>query len=605
MLGSVCVFPGVEVSVKNFHVLVIADPARIDDLDEACSGIPKVQQGDDGISIEDFLRLFGDGTYIVIPHYKKKPSISSSDLAQLGDVVTALEVSSDKKWCYENRFSEKPVVLFSDCRCGKGDNAVWGRYTYVGMGDITFDALRLAFKDKSKFSITEREDHIELVPNLYVSSGLNVVIGGRSSGKSYLLNRISESCDSDDLVYVRQFGIVKDAEDKSFKNLLADEEASIKADYFKPMAAVSSAVLDLPSRDEINKGIKDYLSDLLQFADSSAREDLYSRCPIYSSGKIAEEKASQEERVVRAVLTLLERNPLSSEINELIGRGPLISLLRVAIERYKAKQLHCKCIDYANKISTKIKNGLALESRRPGCPESPLVDAMRRKAYIDRLAKLRRATKSKKTIAEKMIGKYKRITKRVPYRNATALKAAIGTTSSLNGVLKLDDSEYIEALLAADGVSDIRKAMFDISVELENEHGEKVSGGQKAEYLFFHALDMAASHDVVLIDEPESSFDNPFLNSVIVKELKKIASKATVFIATHNNVLGVSIKPDGIIYTSYENGVHRIYSCDASDELMHSPDGKTVQRSAVLLQLMEAGDPAYKERMPYYGVTKN
>ena len=74
-----------------------------------------------------------------------------------------------------------------------------------------------------------------------------------------------------------------------------------------------------------------------------------------------------------------------------------------------------------------------------------------------------------------------------------------------------------------------------------------------------------------------------------------------VFIATHNNVLGVSIKPDGIVFTDVDNGIHRIYTCDSSDDTMTSPDGHTVKRSEVLLRLMEAGNDAYNGRRPYYG----
>lgn len=135
------------------------------------------------------------------------------------------------------------------------------------------------------------------------------------------------------------------------------------------------------------------------------------------------------------------------------------------------------------------------------------------------------------------------------------------------------------------------------------ENDEEVSGGQKAEYLFFKALDKAATHDTVLIDEPESSFDNPYLNELIVSELKKISERSTVFIATHNNVLGVSIDPDGIVYTAYEDPEHRVYTGDAGDEKLVAADGRTVNRSEMLLKLMEAGDEAYKNRKPYYGIT--
>lgn len=602
--SNVCVLPGIEVSIENYHALVIADPDQVDSFAQACSKVPIVQPDDDGMSDEEFLALFGDGSYLVIPHYKKRPAISSSSLAKLGDVTTALEVSSDKKWYAENKSSDKPIVLFSDFRCEKDSKALWGRYTYANMGEVTFDSLRLVFRDKAKFSITEREGHIELAPDLFASSSLNVVVGERSSGKTYLLDRINESCDPDDVVYVRQFDIVKNAEEKTFEEKLNAEEASIKADYYEPMTVVSSAVMDLPSRETTLKDIKDYRDGLIQYADSVARDDEYSKCPIYSAGNIAVESSRPEEEVVKAVIALLKDNPLSVEIEEIVGRTALISLLRVAITRYKAKALRCKCIALANKITTRVKKSLATESSRPACPISPMVEVARRKAYIGRLASLRGATKNETIVSTRQIGKFKRSVKRIPYRDATALKAALDTNASLAGALQLEDTEFVERVLAAQGVSDISKAFFDMTVNLENERGEEVSGGQKAEYLFFRALDRAATHDIVLIDEPESSFDNPFLNELIASELKRLSAKSTVFIATHNNVLGVSIKPDGIVFTKYEDGVHRVYACDSTDALMRSPDGRTVKRSEVLLQLMEAGNEAYKERRPYYGLAK-
>ena len=38
---------------------------------------------------------------------------------------------------------------------------------------------------------------------------------------------------------------------------------------------------------------------------------------------------------------------------------------------------------------------------------------------------------------------------------------------------------------------------------------------------------------------------------------------------------------------------------------MRSSDGHTVERSEVLLKLMEAGGTAYDERKPYYGLVGN
>lgn len=215
---------------------------------------------------------------------------------------------------------------------------------------------------------------------------------------------------------------------------------------------------------------------------------------------------------------------------------------------------------------------------------------------------MRKQTKTNAVVDAKSIGRFKRITKRIQYKNASALKTATGASSSLSGIQQADDCEFVERLLAAEGAPDLSKAFFDMEVLLLNENDEEVSGGQKAEYLFFKALDKAATHDTVLIDEPESSFDNPYLNELIASELKRISERSTVFIATHNNVLGVSIAPDGIVYTAYEDPEHRVYTGDVGDEDLVSVDGRTIKRSEILLQLMEAGDEAYENRKPYYGI---
>ncbi|MEG0323728.1 MAG: hypothetical protein RR619_07005, partial [Raoultibacter sp.] len=158
----------------------------------------------------------------------------------------------------------------------------------VSMGDITFDALKLAFDDKMKFAITERKDHFEIAPGLHASMGMNVVVGGRSTGKTFFLDRLYDSCDSDDVIYLRQFEVVKDAEEQAFRKRLNDEESAIRNEYYEPMGEIASEAANLATRDDILKNLKDYLSSLVSYADTSARDDEFSKCPIYSQGRIAQ-----------------------------------------------------------------------------------------------------------------------------------------------------------------------------------------------------------------------------------------------------------------------------------------------------------------------------
>lgn len=601
-LPNVLVLPGIEVSVEKFHVLVVANPELVDTFDELCEEVSQPDENGIGMSNEKFIELFGAGSFIVIPHYRKKPAISSSDLEELKNCVTALEVTSDKKWERESKEQALPVVMFSDFRCAENGSRSRGKYTYISLNDISFKALQLALNSKSKLSITEREDHMELEPGLFASMGLNVVVGGRSSGKSFFLDKLYESCESDDVVYVKQFEIVKNAGENVWEKHLGDEETEIKTAYYEPMSKIVSAFSKLPSKDASTKELKDYVANLVEYAETSARDDEYSKCPIYSEGKLTAESNQGEKKVCEALIALLESNPLSEEIDSMIGRESLVALLRIALGRYRAKLLRNTCVKQANEIAKKIRGRLTLKSSRPACPESPLLEIARRQAYVSRLAKLRKETKKELAVDTRPIGKFKRVTKRIQYRDATSLKKAIGATSSLGGIYQLNDEAYVEKILSAEGSPDLSKAFFDMKVLLLNERNEEVSGGQKAEYLFFKALDKAASHDLILIDEPESSFDNPFLNELIASELKRISEKATVFIATHNNVLGVSIRPDGIVYTAFEEGEHRVYSGDIADDKLVTVSGETVKRSDVLLRLMEAGNEAYENRKPYYGI---
>lgn len=281
---------------------------------------------------------------------------------------------------------------------------------------------------------------------------------------------LNSSYDSDDVVYVKQFEIVKDAEVDAFKKRLADEATEIRATYFEPMAPVASAVAKLPSKEETNKSLKDYIADLSEYAETSARDDEYSKCPIYSGANLPTVSCAAEKRVCEALIVLLEDNPLSEEIQEAIGSETLVKLLKLAIAKYKEKSLRCECINKANEIAKKIKSCLTRKSSRPGCPDSPLLNVARRQAYITRLVRLRTQTKADAIVDTKPIGRFKRITKRIQYKNATALKNATGAASSLSGIQQADDREFVERIIAAEGSPDLSKAFFDMEVFLLNEN---------------------------------------------------------------------------------------------------------------------------------------
>jgi hypothetical protein len=83
-----------------------------------------------------------------------------------------------------------------------------------------------------------------------------------------------------------------------------------------------------------------------------------------------------------------------------------------------------------------------------------------------------------------------------------------------------------------------------------------------------------------------------------------------VVIVTHNNTVGLSIKPDYILYTEKiyvdNKTIYKLFSGYPTDhELVCCNDGTTVKNYDILLNSLEAGYEAYEYRGGIYNDVKN
>src|SRR5690554_1750947 len=74
---NITILPGIELNVKSGHLIVIANPAIIDEF------VDKVAEYEElnivltkVIEAEEIIDKFGSNNYILIPHYQKKDSIN-------------------------------------------------------------------------------------------------------------------------------------------------------------------------------------------------------------------------------------------------------------------------------------------------------------------------------------------------------------------------------------------------------------------------------------------------------------------------------------------------------------------------------------------------
>lgn len=214
------VFPGLEVDIENSHLLIIGDISDADDLEKSSSELEKfIIDASSSVTFEEFITIFPNyEKYLLIPHYKKHPRMHSSTIKKFNGLIKCGEVPNAKKFSIIIKEDKSLVpVVFSDYRIGSKE-PIPSRYTYVNCTNDGFTNIKLAIEDKSKVSVTKNNNinEIEYLPDgATISNRLNIIVGTRTSGKTYNLEKIKETFDNDNCLYVPQFSLIGSAE--SFK----------------------------------------------------------------------------------------------------------------------------------------------------------------------------------------------------------------------------------------------------------------------------------------------------------------------------------------------------------------------------------------------------
>src|SRR5690606_29354127 len=146
---------------------------------------------------------------------------------------------------------------------------------------------------------------------------------------------------------------------------------------------------------------------------------------------------------------------------------------------------------------------------------------------------------------------------------------------------------------------DFYRYFVKIDYKVLNKDGFEVSGGERSEFNLLQEIQDAQRYDMLLIDEPESSFDNLFLKNEVNQLIKDISKTMPVVLVTHNSTVGASIKPDYMLYTKKEvvDGKiqYRIYSGAPSSIKLTSTKGENLSTWDATMGCLEAGEDAYNE----------
>lgn len=622
-LPNIVVLPGIEVDLEKGHILVIAnnDEGSLFDFNAKCTDVKnQIHTATDYINYETFTRIFTDiSKYLLIPHYEKSPKLPKDIVERLGRHIVAGEVSSVKKFIYmESDEEEITPVYFSDFRVERGvapeDYPV--SHTYMDVSDVNVNSLKLCLMDKTKVSLTA-EKGVKLFQifanGQMLSTGLNIMFGKRSTGKTYTLNAIAKKF-GDRVKYIKQFELLNTGKNDSdqFESDQKVRQERYAESFFREFSDVVTDMLETCSEADDETKIQKYLEAVMAAATQSDVNDVFSKSSLFNESEYNSQNYDELKKLISAVEALLESQQYKLIINKHLPDEALRSLLKELIDIYRSRSLDNKYRKEVNNMLKLVKESLQLKSAAPRIPNIDLYQYFVNKKKREVFAQIAIAIKRNRTISNEKAGQFTINVSARPFTNATDLKSVVLRQMALANAFEKYSNPvlYLEALKAAGVESDrIYKLFAAIDYKILNSSGLPVSGGERSEFNFLQKIKDAILCDILLIDEPESSFDNIFLKNEVNKFIKEMAENMPVIISTHNNTIDGSIKPDYILYTEKKivGGETKFYTYSGfpGSKVLTDVNGNSIANYDITLDSLEAGEESYTERKGIYETLKN
>jgi hypothetical protein len=599
------VFPGIEIDLEKGHLLLISENENLDDFTAKAQKVNDlITTPTDDINYEQLVDIYGElNNYLLIPHYDKKPNIKSSTLEKLGDNIFAGEVASLRKFksCIKEQDKLTPVI-FSDCRFVENMPSYPTKQTYLDVEETSLNAIKGCLYDKAKVFLSKEEgnDFFQATDDgIMLSTGLNVIVGGRSSGKTYTLDKI---CDNfDNVKYLKQFSLLQN-DKENFKKLVTTRHSLITENYLKEFKDVVYDVNEINLKD--NKiSIEKYLTSLKKFASESDNLDAFSKCALYNETKFTLDNLDNLKKLISATETLIETNEYKDIIDKHISEDSLRNLIVELIHKYN--EIYEKNLkkEWCNNLIESIKDSLKFRSTTTTVEEVDFHKIQLEKIKVHKFKQLVKAIQTEKVIDSKEIRGFKVLAKTKKYTGASQLKNKSKSKLSFSEAFNNYEHPY-KFLISLQNVgieeTEFYKYFVDIDYRTLNKHGYEVSGGERSEFNLLHEISDALKHDLLLIDEPESSFDNIFLKNEVNELIKEIAKEIPVIVVTHNSTIGASINPNHIVFTQKivnpDNVEYKVFFGNPTSKTLTSSKGEEIKNLDVLLNCLEAGEDAYNER---------
>ena len=359
---QIIVFAGIEINLEQGHLLLISDGQDLENFQNRANKVSAiVTSADKCISVDEFNEIYGNlDQYLLIPHYDKNPSLHPNTLERLSRHISAGEVSSAKKFIYAVKDEAKLTpVLFSDLRISDTLSRFPARQTYIDCGDLTISAIKQCFQDKGKVALSPSDGN-KLLPvftdGQMLSTGLNRLLGSRSSGKTFTLNKINEN--NENVKYIKQFSLVQQDDKackKEFDSSVKNNRSIATEKYLLGFKQVLEGVMDINIRQN-HMDVECYIKSLLKFAEQTGMQDIFAKMALFNETAFDVKDDNTLRELIESVRQVIENMTYRKTIEKYVDLVVMRDLACDLIEQLWALAADCKKKNFVDNIVKDCEN---------------------------------------------------------------------------------------------------------------------------------------------------------------------------------------------------------------------------------------------------------
>ena len=648
------VWPGIELDIleeeSKGHLLVIVSPTLAKNFSEAVVEFTKGFSPDSfTATIKEVLEKFDTFEPLYVAHYKqKKPNLSDDVLEKL---MTGTKNPDRVIKEVTNSISAGIYISHGYASLYGSDVHDWADYEELSreLPDLrlpvdSFEHFCLLLEKDPKTINTALEkktaEDLVLVPfeddsilEVRVYNDINILFGPKGTGKSCILKAIAKHYAENGIdasVYVSasdQLGEIFDIKGRDLIINLKDYDINYCSDEIKALRAAGEVGITslgnykahFAAKSTNKNAKKILLKDIEPEEESGAKREFDD---FSGAVKTTAEflKFLAENASVKKELTADEQRQVTRVLSDLLKR--LRNRKRVSFSEWKE-------ICFLNSAIEAFRREVG---RKTGSPAKPTTTGLRGYAMnrikIERdAAEIVKGVDTKIPLLKEPVGSLGMNKGRLDFRTELVFQTGDVTDSSLLSLAKAKKGtqkkfvQSVRKILKHTYADDLFQHISEINeiedveeIKTVNElllfkryfalDGVEYSPSSGEESMVMLQKELETDKEVYILDEPERSLGNEYINDFIVPLVKERARAGKkVFIATHDANIAVRTLPYSSIYRCHGQGGYSTYLGNPFSNNLVNPDDPDDQRDwkKVSMKTLEGGEEAFGERGQIYG----